>query len=165
MPYAMEDMNSDPSGAHQADTGSSQSSIGQSRFHRVARSGARPLKFSGSELAMAMSFTPEIPFWYEINLYRTTESEFVAAIRLFHQSEDRQDTVEAWSFKSLDEALSAIEHYDAAHDVEFAVAAPREDLPGAEVAARALELRARIHAQRQHYRGLVGEILHELDVA
>ena len=163
MPYAIEDSNSDTSGALSADVGSPKPSIGQPKFYRIVRSGARPLKFSGSELAMAMSFTPEIPYWYEINLYRTAESEFVAVVRLFHQSEDKRDSVEAWRFKSLDEALSAIEHYDAAQDVEFSAAAPSEEFAGAEIAVRALELHARIHAQRQHYRGLVGEILYELD--
>lgn len=162
MPYAMEDSNSDPT---HPEPGPSKANIGQPAFYRIVRAGARPLKFSGSELAMAMSFTPEIPFWYEINLYRTTESHFVAAVRLFHQSEDKSDTVEAWSFTSLDEALAAIEHYDAAQDVDFAAAVPEADSSGAEVAAMALELRARIHAQRHHYRGLVGEILYELDAA
>ncbi len=165
MSLAMEDTNPTSTGQHSSDAGTSKSSIGQPGFYRIARSGARPLKFSGSELAMAMSFTPEIPFWYEINLYRTTDSEFVAAVRLFFQSEDRSDTIEAWSFETLEEALAAIEHYDAATDVEFPVFGPGEEPCGAEVAARALELRARIHAQRQHYRGLVGEILHELDAS
>lgn len=163
MPYAMEDANSDPVGMHSADASPSKANIGQPAHYRIVRSGARPLRFTGSELAMAMSFTPEIPFWYEINLYRTTDSQFVAAIRLFHQSEEKGDTVEAWSFSSLEEALTAIEHYDAAQDVEYALAVAGEDLAGAEVASRALELKARIHAQRQHYRGLVGEILYELD--
>lgn len=159
MSYALEDTNKDHPGAG----GVAPSNIGQPNGYRISRSGARPLKFNGSELAMAMSFTPEIPYWYEINLYRTTESDFVAAVRLFHQSEDKLDTVEAWRCKSLDEALTSLEHYDAANDVEVTLIAPGKDMAASEVAAASLELHARIHAQRQHYRGLVGEILHELD--
>jgi hypothetical protein len=156
---------SELSGKPAADSGVPNSNIGQPTFFRIVRSGARPIRFSGSELAMAMSFTPEIPFWYEINLYRTTETDFVAAVRLFHQSEERRDTVEAWQFKSLDEALSAIEHYDAAADVEFEMPDWGDKACGPDIAARALELRARIECQRRHYRGLVGEILYELDAA
>jgi len=159
----MENLTADPAGMHSPEAVASQPNIGQPSSYRIVRSGARPLKFSGSELAMAMSFSPEIPYWYEINLYRTTGSEFVAAVRLFHQSEDRRDTVEAWRFSSLDEALAAIEDYDAAQDVDFAAAIPRENMPGAEIAGQALTLQARVHAMRQHYRGLVGEILFELD--
>ena len=147
----------------QMPSGNANSAIGQAMSYRIARSGARPLKFTGSELAMAMSFTPEIPYWYEINLYRTNDSQFVLAIRLFHQSEDKRDTVEAWQFKSLDEALSAVEHYDAAADVDAMLPDASGDHTAAEIAAHAFELRARIETQRQHYRGLAGEILHELD--
>lgn len=164
MSYAMEDMKSEAVGAGSVDAMTGPAMIGQPMSYRIARQGARPLKFTGSELAMAMSFTPEIPYWYEVNLYRTTGSDFVVAIRLFHQSEDKRDTVEAWQFKSLDEAIAAIEHYDAAQDVDFHGSMPGAELCGAEVTARALDLEARIHSQRQHYRGLVGEILFELDV-
>ena len=165
MSYAMEDMKADPIGMASAEAPASRAQIGQPMSYRIPRAGARPLRFTGSELAMAMSFTPEIPYWYEVNLYRTTESHFVVAIRLFHQAEDKRDTVEAWQFKTLDEAMAAIEHYDAAHDVDLAVSVPWDEISGAETAARALELQARIHGQRQHYRGLVGEILFELDAA
>lgn len=163
MSYAVEEARPEAAVGLGPESSASQFNIGQPQGYRIARMGARPLKFTGSELAMAMSFTPEIPYWYEINLYRTTESQFVATVRLFYQSEDKQDTVEAWQFSSLDEALAAIEHYDAARDVEFVLPEPGEQLTGAEIAARAMELQGRIQAQRQHYRGLVGEILYELD--
>ncbi len=163
MSYAMEETTPDMGGMASPEPAMSNANIGQPASYRIVRSGARPLKFNGSELAMAMSFTPEIPYWYEINLYRTTDSEFVAAVRLFHQSEEKRDTVEAWKFKSLDEALAAIEHYDAATDVEAVMPGIEDDLCGAEVAAQAMELRARIENQRQHFRGLVGEVLYELD--
>ena len=163
MPYAMDDMPQDQIGMMPTDSPSAMPSIGEQTNYRIARKGARPLRFNGSELAMAMSFTPGIPYWYEINIYRTTNAEFVAAVRLFHQSEDKYDTVEAWSFSSLEEALVAIETYDAASDVEFVLPEADDVLQSAEIAARAMELEARIHNQRQHYRGLVGEILFELD--
>lgn len=163
MAYAIEETSPDAVGLSPTDPVSPARSVGQPQSHRIARVGARPLKFSGSELAMAMSYTPDLPYWYEINLYRTTEADFVAAVRLFHQSEDKQDTAEAWRVATLDEALSTIEHYDAGKDVECAMFDVHADVSASELAARGLELHARILGQRQHYRGLVGEILYELD--
>ncbi|MEM9425097.1 MAG: hypothetical protein AAGA06_00190 [Pseudomonadota bacterium] len=163
MAYAIEDTSPEHVGMVQTETTSAPRSVGQPQTYRIARVGARPLKFSGSELAMAMSFTPEIPFWYEINIYRTTEGDFVTAVRLFHQSEDRRDTAEAWRMATLEDALSALEHYDAGKDVDFALIEPGDCLCASELGARALDLQARIMAQRKHYGGLVGEVLYELD--
>lgn len=165
MAYAIEDTNAEHVGMAQTDTTATPRSVGQPQTYRIARVGARPLRFSGSELAMAMSYTPEIPFWYEINIYRTTEGDFVTVVRLFHHSEDRRDTAEAWRMTTLDEALSKLEHYDAAKDVEFSLIEPDEFLCAAEFAARSMDLQARIMGQRKHYGGLVGEVLHELDNA
>lgn len=138
-------------------------SVGQEMTYRIKRSGARPLKFAGSELAMAMSFTPACPYWYEINLYRTTDIEFVVAVRIFHQAEDVQDNVEAWKFATLEDALWQIESYDAAGDIVAPFPDDMDSATPADLAADAMELRARIKAARQHYHGLAGEILCELD--
>lgn len=138
-------------------------SVGAASDYRIKRIGARPLIFAGSELAMAMSFTPELPYWYEINIYRTAQQSFVLAIRLFFQSEAEHDTVQAWEFETLGEVFDAIESYDAGADVRaqfpesMAAAAP------AELAASAMELAARVKAARHHYAGLVGELFEEMD--
>lgn len=138
-------------------------SLGSLGQHRIARHGARPLVFSGSQLAMAMSFTPGLPYWYEINIYRTSEQRFVLAIRLFQVAEDRKDTVDAWVFDSLPEVFDALEAHDAGRDVLADVEGVHEGLPAGELAFRAWELRARIDAARQHFAGLVGELLAEID--
>lgn len=160
MSYAMED-----TGADAMMPSAQPASIGHGTRYRITRSGARPITFSGSELGMAMSFMPECPYWYEINLYRTTESDFVLAIRLFHQSEEKEDTVEAWRFDSIEDALWQIESYDAARDVEFhPPAAGTPECPAA-LYEMALSLRAQIAAARQHYASLAGEFLHDIEKA
>ena len=131
---------------------------------RIKRPGARPLVFEGVELAMAMSFTPALPYWYEVNLYRTTEQRFVATVRLFYQAEGEQDAVKAWDFASLEQALDKLAHYDAGEDVRVTVDASDLTASAAELAACAMELRSRIMAVRRHYQSLVGEFFYELDM-
>ena len=165
MSYAMEEQTADTLPPMMSEGTALGPAIGTMTDFRIARSGARPLRFSGSELAMAMSFAPELPYWYEINIYRTAEKDFAVAIRLFHQSEEMKDTVEAWRCPSLEHALDIIEKYDAAADVMIGVDLDHTGKPAAELAAMATELKARIAAARAHYQGLVGEILAELDAA
>ena len=140
-------------------------SLGNAATHRVRRLGARPLVFSGSELAMAMSFTPKLPYWYEINIYRTDEQAFVLAIRLFFQAEEEKDQVQAWTFDSLDEVFEAIESYDAGKDVRLPLGGFADDSAPADLAAKAFHLQAEVNAARQHYAGLAGEFFAEMETA
>ncbi len=139
-------------------------SVGSATPFRIRRPGARPLVFRGTELAMAMSYTPEIPYWYELNIVRTEDQRFALMIRKFYQSEDEMDCGNAWMFDTLPEVFDAIEGYDAAQDV-------RIDLPdvshmsAAEMAAMAMDMRARVGAARTHFASVVGELLSQIDEA
>lgn len=141
-------------------------SFGGAQAHRIARPGSRPLTFSGTELAMAMSFTPELPYWYELNIYRTDGQRFVLVVKQFFQSEDEEDRKNAWEFGSLPEVFEALESYDAARDVKMdAERFEMDGMSAAELATRAYELRARIEAARAHFAGLVGEFLAQVETA
>lgn len=131
--------------------------------YKIKRAGGRPLRFNGSELAMAMSYTSGIPYWYEINLYRTADQGFVAAVRLFHQSEDLQDTVQAKECSTLDEAIEWLINYDAAADLALNLEVDMSEAPASEMGVLALQLMARIADVRHHYASLVGELLHDLE--
>jgi len=131
--------------------------------YKLRRPGARPLSFRGTELGMAMSFSPDLPYWYEVNLYRTADQGFALAIRTFFQSEDEKDMVSAWSFESIGEAIDALEAYDPARDLRIGVDAGDPALTGPELAAHAMALRARTEEARRHFAGLVGEFLHQMD--
>ncbi len=129
---------------------------------RIKRLGARPLSFQGSELAMAMSFTPSIPYWYEVNIYRTVQQRFVLAIRMYFQSAEEEDFVRAWEFDSLPDALDKMESYDAGQDVRVTFDAS-QPMVVAELTARAMDLHARTAAARSHYAGIVGEFFYDLE--
>ncbi|MEM9232062.1 MAG: hypothetical protein AAGB10_20920 [Pseudomonadota bacterium] len=130
---------------------------------RIKRVGARPMQFEGSELGMAMSFSPANEYWYEVNIYRTVESRFVLAIRLFYQSDDNQDTAKAWECESFGQVMDHLEAYDAAQDIQVKIAPEDLSLSLPELAARAMGFQAEAEAARLQFRGLVGEILHELE--
>jgi hypothetical protein len=131
---------------------------------RIKCLGQRPLQFRGQELGMAMSFAPDLPYWYEINLFRTVDRSFVLTVKQFFQSADERDTVRAWTFTSLDDAIDKIESYDAADDLRVALPRPGGQT-AVDLAASALEFRAQAEAARNHFKGLVGEFLYELDEA
>lgn len=128
----------------------------------IKRAGGRPLRFEGSELAMAMSFTASMPYWYEINLYRSVDQRIVTAVRLFHQSEKKQDTVRAWESASIDDAIDKLTRYDAGYDVPVDIDFDASQAPPPELAAKALQLQARISEARHHYKSIVGEFLYDL---
>ena len=130
--------------------------------YRFPRPGQRPLVFEGSQLAMAMSFTPDFPFWYEVNIYRTDDQKFALVIRMFFQSETEQDTVRAWHFDNLVEVFSALETFDAAEDIRLGFADTTRMCP-AEIAAMAYELKAKVGAFRSHWASLIGELFEEME--
>ncbi len=134
-------------------------------LHCIKRKGARPLRFDGTELAMSMSFVPEFPYWYEINMYRTTDYRYVVAIRLFHQSSESVDTVVASEHDSVDAAVQFIMTYDAAQDVQVPLHLDTMAENPASLAAASLDIMSRIHEMRMHYRNLVGEFLYEFEAA
>lgn len=138
-------------------------SVGMSSNFRIARVGARPLVFTGTELAMSMSFTPGMPYWYEVNIYRTQAQKFVLALRMFFASEAEDDFVRAWEFDTIDECFDKIETYDAAQDVKMTLPENIEKAPPAVLAAHALQLQAKVTAARAHYAGLVGELFAEIE--
>ncbi|GEM94209.1 hypothetical protein [Cereibacter sphaeroides] len=139
--------------------------LGLPRDYKIRRMGARPLLFRGAELAMCMSFTPELPYWYEMNIYRTEQQTFVLAIRLFFQSDSERDRVRAWEFDTLPSLFSQIETYDAAQDVRFDLTGDIGRMSAAELAAQSLDLAARVAAARLHFAGLAGELFAEMDAA
>lgn len=133
--------------------------------YHIKRVGARPLEFTGVELGMAMSFHPDLPWWYEFNLFRTQAGGFVLTIKRFYVSDDETDYCRAWEFSDLESAMSALENYDAAQDVKAERHLPDSGATAAELAAAAMQLKAEIADARAHFESLVGEFLHELDEA
>ena len=131
--------------------------------YKIMRSGQRPLAFEGTELCMAMSFVPEAPYWFEINIYRTMDQKFVTAVKTFFQSEEEKDRAKAWTCDSFDAVLDVLEKHDAAADMRVDAFADDKHMSAIELAAHGYSLMAKAKAARDQYHGLLGEILHELE--
>ena len=136
--------------------------VGQAGVVTLKRVGARPLSFQGTELCMAMSFTPGAPFWYEINVFRTTDQRFVCAVRTFFAADNEDDQVRAWEFESFEQVMAHLEGYDPADDIRVDLD-PSAPMTLPELAANALALRARAAEARRQFATIVGEILYELE--
>lgn len=131
--------------------------------YKIMRTGQRPLSFDGTELCMAMNFIPGAPYWFEINIFRTSNQTFVAAVKTFFSDEDARDRAKAWEFDSFDQVMDALETYDAAADMRVDTFADDKALSAVELAAWGYSLMAKAKAARDLYAGLLGEILHEVD--
>lgn len=162
MAYKIEETRSDGGNVTNSQPDGGNAALGSAMDFSFKCLGSRPMAFRGSELAIAMSYSAEMPYWYEIGLYRTVEQEFVVAIKLFHTSADYRDTAQCWKSKTLDGALSLIEEYDAAQDVNVAPVPDPNRASAVECAAYAWDLRGRMGEMRRHYRGLAGEFLHDI---
>ena len=163
MPYMTEATRHDPVVSFQETPEPIPGTQGAMRYS-IKRVGARPLAFEGVELGMAMSFDPDQPYWYEFNLFRKTQG-FVLTIKRFHVAASSSDFCRAWEFATVDEAVAALEGYDAGQDVRADRYLPRPDAPAAELAAAGLQLRAELAESRAHFASLVGEFLFDLDEA
>ncbi|MEL6205340.1 MAG: hypothetical protein AAFR47_08520 [Pseudomonadota bacterium] len=133
--------------------------------YRLLRMGTRPIVFQGEELGMAMSFTPDWPYWFEINLFRATDGTFPVAIKQYFVSEYQKNLATAEATHSLSAAFDFIEHFDPAQYIPLTTRVSAAPATAAEMGAAAMDLKAQVEAMRSHYRGLVGEFMHEIDAA
>lgn len=130
----------------------------------IRRTGQRPFAFNGSLVAMTCGVTPDLPFWYEINAYRTTSGSWVSDIRLFDKG-DASDLFRVAEHDDLDALFDYFENYDPVGDI----APPGELIDGsassAQLALQTARLQMRVDRIRDHYRGLLGDFLGRIDAA
>lgn len=131
-------------------------------LHTLRRTGRRPLMFNGATLATVCGVTPALPFWYEVNVHETVVKTYLTDIRLFNKTGDEPDLFWVREHDELEDAVTYLERYDPAGDIvpprEMAEPAPS----AAELALRIARLQLRVDQITQHYRALVGDLLHTL---
>lgn len=125
----------------------------------LKRSGQRPMLFNGATLATICGVTPSLPFWYELNVHRTVLDTYLSDIRLFHKSPDEPDLFWVSEHDDLDALVAHFERYHPAADLTPPALAP-DRASAAELALWAAGLQLRVEQITQHYRALVGELLH-----
>lgn len=125
----------------------------------LKRTGRRPFMFNGTAVATICGVTPELPFWYELNLHRTVLGGYVSDVRLFNKSPDRADLFWVEEHEDLDEALAWFERYDPAGDVTPPGEIAMRASSSAALALQLARLQLQVDQITQHYRALVGELL------
>lgn len=131
--------------------------------HVLRRTGHRPFAFHGVHLSMAMNFKPGTPIWYEINFFRLADGRFVVDVRSFKTSDAEDDTFWVAEANSFEDAIHALESYDASRDVAITFDLEDPSLSVADLTFRALSLRIRVEEARRQYRSLLGQVLYDLN--
>ena len=129
----------------------------------LKRTGQRPLRFNGSVVATVCGVTPALPFWYELNVHRALDGRYLTDIRLFNKAPDEPDLFWVDEHDEAAEAIAHLERYDPAGDVTPPRHLTESSPSSAELALRIARLQLHIDQMTQHYRALVGELLHLVD--
>jgi hypothetical protein len=136
---------------------------GQDQLVVARRNGKRPLTFAGIEVCSAMSYEPGTPFWYEINIYRTSAHGFVGVVKMFSKSDDERDRSTAIEAESLDEIVHWLETYEPAHDIRCDLPFDPGGIAMVELGLRAAAASMKLAEARRQYCDLLGEVLFALD--
>lgn len=133
---------------------------------RLKRSGIRPKVFQGVEVCHSMSYEMGTPFWYEINIYRTTEDGFVSEVKFFTKSDKMRDSFKTVDVDSTEELVAFFEGYDPTEDIDpGVVSTERLEKNAVFAATRATELAQFNCEAKRQWNDIVGEILFEIDRA
>lgn len=129
----------------------------------LRQTGGRPISFHGRQLGHRNSYRLGTDLWFELNLYQTDDSRFIADIRTFHKSAGAQDSYHVRVCDSLDEAVGVFEGFDARREVsaDFDPADPA--LAPAEILAQAATLRYRLADAEKQYKAVLSDLLYELN--
>lgn len=132
----------------------------------LRRTGRRPYAFNGTIMATVCGVTPALPFWYEINVYRSVIDTYVSDVRMFNKDGALADLFRVEEHDELEDAFTWFERYDAAADLMMEPDGNKPDggkpESNAVVALRAARLQVRVNEIRAHYAVVMGDLLHAL---
>jgi len=125
---------------------------------KLRRSGQLPYIFQPlGEIGFATSYTPQLPFWYELNLWFSDEQKYVLNIRRFAKSDQERDSHIVKVASSTEEVLSAIESYDPLADITVSIDFSKP-MTLAEISLYGIELCGNIEIARKQYHDVVSEM-------
>ncbi len=128
--------------------------------HVLRVCGAKPLRIHGVILAEAHSWSPAVPAWHEVALFRTEGRECAVALRMRKKAVGEADIHHAEIFASLDEALEWLEAFDPTSGLAPGFDASDRRVSTAEIALASAALRQQADAVTRQWRGLLGELLY-----
>jgi hypothetical protein len=128
----------------------------------LRRTGLRPYAFNGVLVAMVSGITPALPYWYELNVYRTVLGTYVSDVRLFQKDSDRSDLFRVEEHADLDAVMSYFESYDPADDLQPAAQVMDQSTSNTRLALAAARLQMEVNQISDHYKALIGTFLQDL---
>ncbi|MEM9726410.1 MAG: hypothetical protein AAF909_13250 [Pseudomonadota bacterium] len=129
----------------------------------LRRSGQRALGFRGVVVANGMSFRVGTPFWYELNVFKTSASGYVADVRHFTKADGETDKFSVCVADTMEEVLDFFESYKPSHDVRAEFDLEDDSESASELAFKALALRLKIEEAKSQYESMVSEIFSQLE--
>ncbi|MEM7621053.1 MAG: hypothetical protein AAF228_11435 [Pseudomonadota bacterium] len=141
---------------------STPSSFRENRFS-LKRTGQRPYTFSGSEICTSTSHSVGPALWYELNVYRSHEGQYIVEIKMFNKNGKFKDRNSVFEVSSIEELSSFLEHYDPAGDISNNVSLEGDDMPLSLLALEGIALKIRIEEARNQFKDLAGELLYQLN--
>jgi hypothetical protein len=127
--------------------------------HVLRHTGQRPFTFKGEILATVSGINQVLPYWYEINVYRTVPGAYVSDIRLFGKAVDSADLFRVAEHGDVEALQDYLEGYDPCCDLPPARPFDAASMSSAALTLRALELQAEMRLITDHYRATVGALL------
>ncbi|MGI4730662.1 MAG: hypothetical protein ACRYFW_02805 [Janthinobacterium lividum] len=127
-------------------------------MHVLRRTGQRSFAFNGQILGTVCGVDQVLPFWYEINVYRTVVGTFVSDIRLFGKDAGAADLFRVAEHDTIDAVHTRLEQYDPSCDLP-PVRYDATSVSAATLTLRAIEVRAEIRRINDHYQVTMGALL------
>ena len=132
-------------------------------MHVLRRTGLRTFAFNGQLLGTVCGVDQVLPFWYEINVYRTVLGTYVSDIRLFGKGVDAADLFRVAEHDTMEALQEHFEHYDSSCDLPpIAYDSDTGATSAAALTLRAIEVQAEIRRIADHYQVTVGALLNAL---
>jgi hypothetical protein len=130
---------------------------------QLKRSGMRPVRCMGREVAAASSHSTGPSFWYQLNLIATDRGQMMIDLRCYHKDESTPDQFQVVETSGIDEAMAWLESFDPAGDIVPRIDLMASHLSPAELAIEAAALKLKIVEARRQFKEMVGEILHGIE--
>jgi hypothetical protein len=128
----------------------------------LKRTGARPFRFHGRQVAGGTGWNTTAHSWYEINLYVTEGDSVVTELRLFCKNVNGTDLFRVNEHEDWDMAIAWLERYNPANDLTVDLNIDDSTLSIAEVSLRGLQLRRAMAELKMQFQSTLGELLYAL---
>jgi hypothetical protein len=133
---------------------------------RLTQTDGRTVRFHGTLIVEASSYTSSTPVWHVITLYqRDTPASvsYIMSIRTHQKSASIEDTLFVFKLATLEAVMDLLEQYTPENDVHSGITASElKQLAPVEAALHTAKMQCDISQVRRHYAAMVGDFLFKI---